>query len=105
MGPAEGLREAPSCRCAGEVHVPWRRRSTGALAEPVLLPRPRRVELSDHRVAVGEPLIAADASLRAQGYRIRIASGSVQVDAFDEAGARYARATLAQLGAEAPTGL
>lgn len=69
---------------------------------PPLLPSPRRADLSDRRtvaavdatdieVQVGAP------GLPPEGYRIRINSDGVVVDAADPAGGAHARRTLAQL--------
>jgi hypothetical protein len=62
-----------------------------------LLPRPRSSEFDDGRVAAQEPVVRIDDSLPREGYRLTINVGGVDVDAADEAGAFYARATLAQL--------
>jgi len=62
-----------------------------------LLPRPRRVGLTDRRVPWAEPAAGRDADLPAQGYRLTINDGAVTIDAADAAGEFYARATLAQL--------
>ena len=73
-----------------------------------LLPIPRRVELGSDTVALTTPEVVFDAALPAQGYRLRIGPDRVQVEAADEPGAFYARATLEQLtrlhGGRLPTG-
>ncbi|MHB8465962.1 MAG: hypothetical protein ACYDD7_14170, partial [Acidimicrobiales bacterium] len=51
----------------------------------VLLPRPRRVDLTDQTVPVAAPEIVT-APLPPQGYRITIDGGGVRVDAADDAG-------------------
>src|ERR671913_1471877 len=65
----------------------------------VLLPAPRRVNLSGGHVAdttlVTESIDPAIA--RSQGYRIEIAPGRVDLIGHDEAGLFYARQTLVQL--------
>jgi len=69
-----------------------------------LLPCPRRVDLAarsaDHAGSEGTaaPLFFRDGSIPKEGYRISIdADGAVSVASSDEAGAFYARATLAQM--------
>ena len=62
-----------------------------------LLPRPRVVEEGGRTVADTEPVVRAGASLPAQGYDLSIAADGVRIDAADDAGAFYARATLDQL--------
>jgi hypothetical protein len=62
-----------------------------------LLPVPRSLRLDGPPVAAGEPVGSFDPSLPAEGYRLTIEPGGVRVVAADEAGAFYARATLAQL--------
>ncbi len=64
---------------------------------PELLPRPRTANLADLRVPAREPKVALGAALPAQGYRLTIREDAVELDAADEAGAYYGRATLAQL--------
>jgi hypothetical protein len=49
------------------------------------------------RVADREPTVAFDRALAPQGYHLEIGDDAVRVTAADEAGARHARATLAQL--------
>lgn len=78
--------------------------------DPVLLPRPRRVEFASQRVRRGEIAEAREKSLRTEGYRLTIdGHGAVRIDAADDAGAFYARATLEQLealyGDEIPVGV
>ncbi len=65
-----------------------------------LLPRPRTADLSAHQrvVPTGEPLVARGPGLPAEGYRLRIVpNGQITIDATDDAGVFYARATLDQL--------
>ncbi|CAG0973678.1 partial N,N'-diacetylchitobiase, partial [Gammaproteobacteria bacterium] len=62
-----------------------------------LLPRPRGLRLGHERVEAREPAQVLGASLPAQGYRVVIDASAVRIDAADEAGAFYARATLDQL--------
>jgi len=65
--------------------------------DPVLLPRPRALALSDQTVADREPTVSRDRTMRPEGYRIRIGSAMVDLTAADDAGEAYGRATLAQL--------
>ncbi|MHB8438180.1 MAG: glycoside hydrolase family 20 zincin-like fold domain-containing protein [Acidimicrobiales bacterium] len=69
-----------------------------------LLPRPRVVRLDGKaRVTPGDPRVVHDASVPAQGYRLRIdAGGDVVIGTSDEAGEFYAKATLAQLQRRSP---
>jgi hexosaminidase len=71
------------------------RRSPG----PVLLPRPRSMTLAPdrRRVPVGEVIESRDGSIPPQGYHLDITAEGVRLVTADEAGARYGRATLAQL--------
>src|SRR5438552_6092737 len=62
-----------------------------------LLPRPRTIDVSEQRIAWAEPAVATDASLPAEGYRLRVGPDGVVLTAADDAGAFYGRATLAQL--------
>lgn len=64
-----------------------------------LLPVPRHVDLSGRVVPAVEPSVrVGERALPAEGYAITIGDdGSVALDAADDAGAFYARATLAQL--------
>jgi N-acetyl-beta-hexosaminidase len=64
---------------------------------PVLLPQPRSLALSDQTVDDCEPTVSRDRTLRPEGYRLRIGSGMVDLTAADDAGEAYGRATLAQL--------
>jgi hexosaminidase len=63
----------------------------------ILLPQPRRAAFGTATVDRSEPAMRRDPSLPAEGYRLRIGDGGVTVDAADDAGEFYARATLAQL--------
>ena len=69
------------------------------MTTPVLLPAPRRQQWSGRRVAGGEVVETRDPSLPAQGYRLRIGEDGAALDAADDAGAFYGRATMAQLRA------
>jgi hexosaminidase len=62
-----------------------------------LLPQPRFVDLGDQLTAhrISQPRI--DASLPPEGYELRITDAGAEIIAADDAGAFYARATLAQL--------
>jgi hypothetical protein len=76
---------------------------------PVLLPLPRTIEWGSDRVdldSLGEPDVRVGRTdVPAEGYRLRVgADGAVTIDAADEAGAFYGRATLAQLIATAVDG-
>ena len=66
-----------------------------------LLPVPRSVSLSAHElVGPGEPFVARDPSLPAQGYRLRIGAdrdAAVVIESSDDAGAFYGQATVRQL--------
>jgi hypothetical protein len=77
----------------------------------VLLPTPRRVELTAVTVPATDPDVVIDRAcgLPPEGYRLVVGHDTrVRVDAADEAGAFYARVTLAQLtavhGGELPVG-
>jgi len=54
-----------------------------------------------HTVVNGEPTVAFDKSLPAEGYRLNITSDGVTITAADDAGAFYARQSLKQLMAKA----
>ncbi|MCU1456048.1 MAG: glycoside hydrolase, family 20 [Actinomycetia bacterium] len=73
-----------------------------------LLPLPRSVALEGPFVAATEPTVTIRTGLPPQGYRLDIGADGVRVAAADDAGAFYARATLAQLraefGAQLPSG-
>lgn len=73
-----------------------------------LLPLPRHLALDGPPVEPSEPTVTIDAGLPPQGYRLEIGADSIRIDAADDAGAFYARATLAQLraelGAQLPSG-
>jgi hypothetical protein len=64
-----------------------------------LLPRPRSYRPTGERHPVPSRVIAEgiDASIPPQGYRLRAGAQGVTIEGADEAGLRYARATLAQL--------
>ena len=62
-----------------------------------LLPRPRVVELTDDLVPNNVANERTDRSLPAEGYALHISSDGIDIDAADDAGLFYARATLAQL--------
>jgi hypothetical protein len=65
--------------------------------EPVLLPQPRKLALSDQTVDDREPTVSRDRTMRPESYRLRIGSQMVDLTAADDAGEAYGRATLAQL--------
>ncbi len=67
--------------------------------EPVLhlLPMPREVTLGAGTVAGSEPVVRIGAALPAEGYELRVTADGITIDAADDAGAFYGRATLAQL--------
>ncbi|MFW6132602.1 MAG: beta-N-acetylhexosaminidase [Planctomycetota bacterium] len=73
--------------------------------KPILLPQPRRIDRSAGLapVATGEPPTVVDPSAvpHAQGYRLTVGADGATITAHDEAGAFYARRTLAQLVAQA----
>jgi hypothetical protein len=62
-----------------------------------LLPRPRSSAFDGTRVPARGPVVRLDDSLPREGYRLTISARGVDVDVADEAGAFYARTTLAQL--------
>lgn len=66
---------------------------------PVLLPRPRSVELAPGgaRVADGPVTETRDRSLKPEGYRLEVGADGIRLLAADDGGARHGRATLAQL--------
>lgn len=72
--------------------------------DPILIPRPRSAAFTGAAVAAADPREARDPSLPPQGYRLTIAADGVRVDAADDAGAFYARATLDQLAAVSEPG-
>jgi hexosaminidase len=67
--------------------------------EIVLVPRPRKLQIvAGHCTVDGEPVVRRDLTLaRPQGYRMSVTPGGIDVRAADEAGAFYAKQTLAQL--------
>jgi hypothetical protein len=66
-------------------------------SDPVLLPRPRSLALSDETVEWREPTVSRDATMRREGYRLLIGSGMIDLTAADAPGEAYGRATLTQL--------
>jgi len=68
---------------------------------PNLLPIPRAMTVGRETAPVGEPTVRVGADLPAEGYELRIGRDGIELDAADEAGAFYGRATLAQLAATA----
>jgi hypothetical protein len=68
---------------------------------PLLLPAPREAHLDGPAVPAADPVVRLGApGLPAEGYALTVGpDGTVTVDAADEAGARWAAATLAQLRA------
>jgi hexosaminidase len=73
-----------------------------------LLPQPRRAAFGPETVPLIAPRVSRTAALPAQGYRLILGSAGVMIDAADDAGEFYARATLAQLahlhGGRVPVG-
>ena len=67
------------------------------MTDPVLLPQPRHVTLSETTVEACEPIVSRDRTMPNQGYRLLIGSGMVDLTAADDAGEAYGRATLTQL--------
>lgn len=65
----------------------------------VLLPEPRRLDLGDGPGAPADTpaRTTLDAGLPAQGYRLRVADGAIEIAHADAAGLHYAEQTLAQL--------
>ena len=74
------------------------------MTDPVLLPQPRSMVLSDETVDEREPTVSRDQTMRREGYRLRIGSAMVDLTAADDAGEAYGRATLAQLAARTTAG-
>ncbi len=73
-----------------------------------LLPVPRSVHLDGPPVAVPEGGLGAvtnGSGLPPEGYRLTIAPDGVRIEAADDAGAFYARATLQQLRRESTDGM
>jgi hexosaminidase len=66
---------------------------------PVLLPRPRSLVLDPGAGRVPDTAVteSRDRTLPAEGYHLEITGSGVALTAADDAGARYGRATLAQL--------
>ena len=62
-----------------------------------LVPYPQRVAELGGSVRDPEVVVRTDAALPAEGYRLRVADGKAEVSSATEAGAFYARQTLAQL--------
>lgn len=77
----------------------------------VIWPPPQRISLSEVAVTAAKatPPVVGPCDLPPQGYRITLTDDAVVVEATDEAGARYAQATLDQLhrdhGDALPVGL
>ena len=69
------------------------------MIEAVLLPRPRELRPLGGGPArlEAEPQVERDRGLPAQGYTLRAGPEGVEIRFADEAGLRYARATLSQL--------
>ena len=68
------------------------------LDQLLLAPRPRRVRPEAGCCPAATPVTDDRAGdLPAQGYRLRIAAAGVRIEAADDAGAFYARQTLAQI--------
>ena len=70
-----------------------------ASAEPLLLPRPRRITVTGGPVSVTPvaPTIDPHCGLPPQGYRLRIEPAKISLIASDAAGAFYGQMTLRQL--------
>ncbi|MET0736956.1 MAG: glycoside hydrolase family 20 zincin-like fold domain-containing protein, partial [Acidimicrobiales bacterium] len=68
------------------------------MAEPLLVPVPRDVDLSERRlpddVAISE---IVDPSLPPQGYELTLTDSAVTLQHADDAGRRYGLQTLEQL--------
>jgi hexosaminidase len=67
------------------------------VTDPILLPRPRAMSLSEATVDAREPTVSRDRTLPAEGYRLLIGRSMVDLTAADDAGEAYGRATLTQL--------
>jgi hexosaminidase len=75
-------------------------------SSPILLPRPRKLRSTGSRVEDRTPEESTGVGLRPQGYRLSVGPGRIEIEAADEEGLRYGRATLAQLRhrSNSPTG-
>ena len=62
-----------------------------------IIPAPVSIEVFDGSRAVAEPQTRTDASLPPEGYRLDIDDAGIRIDSADDAGAFFARQTLAQL--------
>lgn len=73
--------------------------------EPILLPRPRSIDLAPDvpGVADGPVSEARDRTLAAEGYHLEVDDAGIRLTAADDAGARHGRATLTQLRHAAAT--
>ena len=70
-----------------------------------LFPRPRSVVISGPGTSAGAPAeVRVDPTLPAEGYRLTIDPSGVRISHADEAGLRYARATLDQVVGHDPRG-
>ena len=72
----------------------------GDRTEPALVPRPRSVNFGGRRVPDRPPVESIGGSLPPQGYRLRVSSEEIRLEATDSQGLGYGRATLRQLRRE-----
>ncbi len=76
------------------------------LDDLVLVPRPRRVDATSSGAPVGTPVATRlRDDIPAQGFRLTIDAGTVQIDHADVAGLRYARQLLDQIAAQTVGGV
>ncbi len=68
--------------------------------QTLIVPVPREVDLGRRRIPVDDEVVTTvvEPSLPAQGYELDLTEGSVTLRHADEAGRRYGRSTLDQLG-------
>lgn len=81
-------------------------RKPRGMISPLLLPRPRKLELLPGRApSGGDPDVRIDPTVApSQGYRLETAPAGVRIVASDLAGAFYAKKTLAQIELQAEGG-
>ena len=78
--------------------------ASAAFAAPMLIPAPREMSVTGGRVALAAadaPKVEVVASIPPEGYELSITTNAVTIRHSDDAGLFYAKATLAQLRADA----
>ena len=78
--------------------------ASAAFAAPMLIPAPREMSVTGGRVALAAadaPNVEVVASIPPEGYELSITTNAVTIRHSDDAGLFYAKATLAQLRADA----